>query len=166
MSMTTIRPLNPNQELSALKALLDAKDGVRLEQCLPAVADGEAFILVAIQADAVVGVGIVHTAARIDMGWDPQGGTLDFLQSGGAYVENIEVKRPLRSQGIGSLLLRTIEQEALRRGCMRIWLHTGDDNLGAQRFYARNGWQHKETLQVPWKPIGRLSLVYFKDLSA
>jgi len=159
-----IRPLDPDRDLPALSAFLIDKDVSRLNLCLKAVADGHAFILVAELNDQAVGLGIVHTAPRHDQGWTPTWGTWEFLQAGDAYLENIEVKNTLRNQGIGTRLLNALETEARNRGKARIWTHSGEHNTGAQRVYERHGWQHKQTLQVPWQPPGRPSRVYCKDL--
>ena len=42
-------------------------------------------------------------------------------------------------QGVGSALLRAVEDEASELGC-RAWLITMNDNLDAIRFYQRRGW--------------------------
>jgi GNAT superfamily N-acetyltransferase len=44
-----------------------------------------------------------------------------------------------RFQGVGTALLRAVEDEAARLGC-RAWLITMNDNLDAIRFYQRRGW--------------------------
>ena len=161
-----IRPIDPERDLMDLKVFLDEKDGGRLDLCLKAVADGDAFTLVAEYDGHAVGLAAVHIHPRTDMGWQPQGGTLMWLESGDAYLENIEVKRDLRSKGVGSCLMRKLEYELCGRGKAHIWCHTGEKNVGAQRFYERHGWKYKETLQVPWQPVGRLSRIYCKELKS
>lgn len=42
-------------------------------------------------------------------------------------------------QGIGSLLLGAVTDQARSAGCRRIWLITTNDNLDAIRFYQRRG---------------------------
>ena len=42
-------------------------------------------------------------------------------------------------QGVGTVLLRAVEEEAAQLGC-RAWLITMNDNLDAIRFYQRRGW--------------------------
>jgi RimJ/RimL family protein N-acetyltransferase len=42
-------------------------------------------------------------------------------------------------QGVGSLLLNAVTEEARRHECRRLWLITTNDNLGALRFYQRRG---------------------------
>jgi ribosomal protein S18 acetylase RimI-like enzyme len=42
-------------------------------------------------------------------------------------------------QGIGSLLLEALIDQARAAGCRRLWLVTSNDNLEALRFYQRRG---------------------------
>jgi GNAT superfamily N-acetyltransferase len=44
-------------------------------------------------------------------------------------------------QGIGTMLLREVEQIAAEQGCTRLWLITTNDNLDALRFYQRRGFR-------------------------
>lgn len=46
-----------------------------------------------------------------------------------------------RRQGAGAALLEAFTGEAMRSGTRRLHLVTEEDNLGAQRFYVRHGWQ-------------------------
>ena len=43
------------------------------------------------------------------------------------------------NQGIGTLLLQTVIEEAKKRGCTRIVLITTNDNINALRFYQKRG---------------------------
>lgn len=45
-----------------------------------------------------------------------------------------------RNRGVGALLEQEAEQEALRRGCERIELHSHQRRVDAHRFYARLGY--------------------------
>ncbi|MEW6568999.1 MAG: GNAT family N-acetyltransferase [Chloroflexota bacterium] len=49
--------------------------------------------------------------------------------------------------GVGTALLRAVEQAARRAGCRRLWLITTNDNLQALRFYQRRGF-HLAALHV------------------
>jgi ribosomal protein S18 acetylase RimI-like enzyme len=42
--------------------------------------------------------------------------------------------------GIGTALLRAVEEKAAEAGCRRIWLVTSNDNVDALRFYQRRGY--------------------------
>ena len=46
--------------------------------------------------------------------------------------------------GVGTALLRAVENEAAAGGCGRIWLVTTNDNLDALRFYQRRGYEIAE----------------------
>ena len=41
--------------------------------------------------------------------------------------------------GVGSALVEGVAREAMRLGCVRLWLVTTNDNLDALRFYQRRG---------------------------
>ena len=47
----------------------------------------------------------------------------------------------IEGQGIGSLLLNTLEQKADQLGCTRLWLVTTNDNHKAQAFYRKHGFR-------------------------
>lgn len=55
------------------------------------------------------------------------------------YIENIATKEDFRGQGIGSLLLTKAEDWAKERNLIGISLEAQDDNLGACRFYVKQG---------------------------
>lgn len=44
-------------------------------------------------------------------------------------------------RGVGTALIRAVEEEARRRGCRRVWLITTNDNTRALRFYQRLGYR-------------------------
>jgi len=56
-------------------------------------------------------------------------------------VEDLFVHPDLRSQGIGSQLLRAAEEEAARRGYQRMGLDVGVDNPRARSLYERHGYE-------------------------
>jgi GNAT superfamily N-acetyltransferase len=43
-------------------------------------------------------------------------------------------------QGIGSALMETVEEEARKNGCSRLWMITTNDNIDGLRFYQRKGY--------------------------
>lgn len=55
------------------------------------------------------------------------------------YIENIATKEDFRGHGIGSLLLTKAEDWAKERNLIGISLEAQDDNLGACRFYVKQG---------------------------
>lgn len=46
--------------------------------------------------------------------------------------------------GVGTALLRAVEETAASVGCRRIWLVTSNDNVDALRFYQRRGYEITE----------------------
>jgi GNAT superfamily N-acetyltransferase len=155
--MCFVRPIDYGNDMPDLSALLAEKDVSRLRLCRAAVDDGDAYILVAERNRRVIGVAIVHVAARDDMGWNPDEETPSFLAGTNAYLER------MRRKGIGTMLLREVESEAQRRGKESLWLHTDETNAGAHRFYERNGWTHHNTVNPAWKE-GRATRIYVKEL--
>lgn len=56
-------------------------------------------------------------------------------------VEDVVVDAGYRRMGVGTALMRALEQYALERNCSYIMLITDTDREGAQRFYASLGYQ-------------------------
>lgn len=46
-----------------------------------------------------------------------------------------------RLKGIGTVLMRTVEETARAAGCKRCWMVTTNDKLDAMRFYQRRGYR-------------------------
>lgn len=67
-------------------------------------------------------------------------GLLTFLVEENA-LEIFTLDSFLEGQGIGTRLLESAEQEAIKRQCKRLWLITTNDNLHALGFYQRRGFQ-------------------------
>jgi Acetyltransferase (GNAT) family len=57
----------------------------------------------------------------------------------GDRLEVVALIASNKFQGVGTALLRVVEEEAAQLGC-RAWLITMNDNLDAIRFYQRRGW--------------------------
>lgn len=55
------------------------------------------------------------------------------------YIENIAVKKDYRAGGVGKLLLNRAEEWAKQRELIGLSLEAQDDNLGACRFYVKQG---------------------------
>ena len=161
--MCVIRPIHFGWDSADLKSFLTEKDAARLDQCRPAVAAGDAFILVAVHDGKAVGWAAVHTRCRDDMGWGDEGGTISFQQGENAYLENIAVMERLRNRGIGSQLLCAAEDGVRQRRKHHLWLHTGEKNCGAHRFYERHGWSHERTVYPSWTQ-GAPTRVYCKAI--
>lgn len=58
-------------------------------------------------------------------------------------IEDFVVDQACRSKGLGASMLEYMKMVAVKRKCSGIVLHTGKQNLGAQRFYSRNGMEQK-----------------------
>jgi len=54
--------------------------------------------------------------------------------------EIISLDSLVEGRGIGTSLLKSVEQAAKEKECNRIWLITTNDNLRALRFYQRRGY--------------------------
>jgi ribosomal protein S18 acetylase RimI-like enzyme len=161
--LRSVRLVDYDRDIADLRDFVSAKGMLHVQSCQDAVANGDAYILVAERDERVIGVAVVHVAARKDMGWEQDGLTISFMEGTNAYLANIEVSPGMRGRGIGGALLRQVEEEARRRGKVRIWLHADGQNAGAHRFYERHGWRHERTVHPSWKQ-GRASRIYVKKL--
>ncbi len=61
----------------------------------------------------------------------------------GIYVSDVYVMSHARGRKVGEKLLRGVAKEAEKLGARFIKLEVDVSNVGAQRFYARNGFKHK-----------------------
>jgi GNAT superfamily N-acetyltransferase len=97
----------------------------RLEQL---AAHPDAVTLVAADGDAVLGVISLHFVPQLALAGD-------FCR-----ISYFCVAQQVRSLGIGARLEALAEEEARRRGCDRIELHSSQRRVDAHRFYARQGY--------------------------
>jgi lactoylglutathione lyase len=77
------------------------------------------------------------------------------------YVAHLWVHASQRGRGIGSALLRSAEDEAIRRGCRQALLLT--HSFQAPEFYERHGYVRQAT--IPNYPQGHAQYVYVKRLT-
>ncbi len=82
----------------------------------------------------------VRAAGRI-VGGGTSKGTSGGLGVGDGELVYICVEREHRRRGAGAVLLESFTGEAVRSNTTRLHLITELDNLGAQQFYGRHGWQ-------------------------
>lgn len=68
-----------------------------------------------------------------------------------ALLEDVVVRRDLRSRGIGAPLIEEAIRTARAEGCLRVTLLTDLDNTAAQRFYDRAGFQ--ASAMIPMRMI-------------
>ena len=59
----------------------------------------------------------------------------------GEDCELVSLNSSLTGRGVGSMLLRSLEDEANEHGCKRIWAITTNDNTQALRFYQKRGYE-------------------------
>ncbi len=57
-----------------------------------------------------------------------------------AYIYGFRVKPEHRNQGIGSMIMHTMEDDLWQRGFRQVTLNVGKDNHAARRFYDRLGY--------------------------
>ena len=80
------------------------------------------------------------------------------------YVENIAIKKEYRGLGIGRLLLTKAEEWGKQRNLIGMSLETQDDNLGASRFYIKQGFLlgGVDTLKQSYNPNIETTLYWYK----
>ena len=69
-----------------------------------------------------------------------------FVSGGVLELSELMVFEAYRKQGIGSELLRRVEEEAHKRNCFKIWLQTSE-RLDAFRLYKKFGYQVEHVLK-------------------
>jgi len=62
------------------------------------------------------------------------------------HIVTIDVVKSARGTGVGSALMNTAEDWALRRGLHLIYLETAEDNRPAQSFYMSRGYAKVEEI--------------------
>jgi GNAT superfamily N-acetyltransferase len=88
-------------------------------------------------------------------------GCVGYLSQWGClYVDDLWVEEKYRKQGLGSVLLQTVEDAARKRGCYLSYLDTGD--FQAKPFYLKHGYTLYGTIQD--HPVGHEDYVMFKRL--
>lgn len=68
--------------------------------------------------------------------------------------------------GWGGRLFRTAEDWLLRNGPRRLWIGVWSENLGAQRFYARHGFEKVGTYEFPVGRVRDLEFILRRDARA
>lgn len=88
------------------------------------------------------------------------GGILGRTSLGLLFVDLVFLPAQLRQRGLGSRMLRIVEDEAIRRGCGHGVLVT--ISFQAPNFYERQGW--REFGRVPCAPRGTFRIFMTKAL--
>ncbi len=71
---------------------------------------------------------------------------IDSISDGDFYLQAIAIDEELRGDGIGSLLMGSLEERALASGTVRLALDVSAKNEDARRFYEH----HKMTIESQW----------------
>ena len=103
---------------------------------------------------------LVAGSIRSDTG-DIIAGFNGHTWGGSCELSNVWVHEEHRGHGLGALLLRAAEAEAVRRGCAQVVLATHD--FQAPGFYERMGYERKYTIEA--HPRGHSDTIYVKRLS-
>jgi ribosomal-protein-alanine N-acetyltransferase len=82
-----------------------------------------------------------------------------------AYIQTIEVAPEHRKQGIGSELLRRVEDSARAARAILVWLHVDAQNDSAIRLYRTHSYQ-PEGRQEHYYARGRAAEIYVKPLQS
>jgi GNAT superfamily N-acetyltransferase len=146
----SIRAVDYARDRDSLRRMLTDRDAIRLDGVRQAVEAQHVFIQVAELSGEAVAIAVVHIYPRDDMGWEPDGNTLQYITGEHAYLEILEVRDDLRSRGVGHALLIAVDDIARQCGKAALWLHTSESNVGAHRFYEREGWLHVTTVYPAW----------------
>jgi ribosomal protein S18 acetylase RimI-like enzyme len=91
------------------------------------------------QAKAVMWIAELNGSGLIGQCFVSLNGNRQELADGTtrAYIYGFRVQPSFQNQGIGSLIMRTIENDLKQRGFQQVILNVGQDNHDARRFYER-----------------------------
>lgn len=67
----------------------------------------------------------------------------DYVHGFHLYIDDLVTSEKVRSQGVGSQLLKFAENLARESKCSGLRLCTGVDNKDGMRFYEREGWSQR-----------------------
>ena len=83
-----------------------------------------------------------------------------YTWGGCCVIAHVWVRSSDRGRGLGRILMRAAEEEAMRRGCEQVVLST--HSFQAPAFYERLGYERQAV--IPGQPKGHADLVYVKRL--
>ncbi len=90
----------------------------------------------------------------------------------GNECEVISLDSLTEGKGVGTRLLESVEEVAMKKGCRRVWVITTNDNLPALRFYQKRGFRlvaiHRNALEEsrrikPQIPLTGLNGIPLRD---
>lgn len=145
----TLRPATP-ADAEDLRALIESVEGFASLKALP---EGERRERVARHLESALS----NANHQIFVATDGEKGRilgyvavhyLPYLILTGpeGFVSELFVREDARGQGVGAALLERVTEEARARGCGRLsLLNMTDRESYARGFYAKNGWEERET---------------------
>jgi ribosomal protein S18 acetylase RimI-like enzyme len=68
-------------------------------------------------------------------------------------VYHFAVAASFRGSGVGSRLLEELESRLRAKGCLKCYLLVTSDNLDAELYYRRRGWQHMDSIRLYGKEL-------------
>ena len=109
---------------------------------LECIRESDHTMLVAQVGDTLAGYAAVHWIS------------MPMLPGREGYVSDLVVAADWRGRGIGSNLLRAVEQEAVDRACIRLTLNNRTDRESYERgFYPREGFRERTDFANFVKPV-------------
>lgn len=84
------------------------------------------------------------------------GGIQAFLGTESVYIDVLWVEENLQKHGYGTKLLKAVEQEALKNGCLLSLVDTWD--FQAEQFYLKNGYERIGDLKNYWHGHAKIFL--------
>jgi ribosomal protein S18 acetylase RimI-like enzyme len=123
--MNKIRIINREMTTQEFARMNKGFDEHSLENNV-AIQDSDRFTFVSLDEEKFVGCasGLAYKNGEMYSGW--------------FYLTDLFVEKAYRSNGLGTILLKSIEEAVAAKGIKHIWLWTSHD--GALRFYRRHGY--------------------------
>lgn len=87
------------------------------------------------------------------------------VQPGDGELKRLYVLAAHQNGGRGGQLFRTAEDWLLRHGPRTLWIGVWSENPGAQRFYARHGFEQVGTYEFPVGRVRDLEFILRRDAS-
>ena len=120
--------------------LVAAKVGDRLSRCL--ADDNQSILGIDDGTGGLLGYASVHWRWYM------------FLEGREGYVSELFVRADVRGRGLGRMLLRAVEAEAVKRDCRRLLLINGRKKESyRRRFYAKHGWREMTGVAAFQRPL-------------
>jgi ribosomal-protein-alanine N-acetyltransferase len=90
-------------------------------------------------------------------------GGLAVVASDEAWVQNLAVRRAVHRRGLGRRLLHVLLAEAARQKVSKVMLEVAVDNAGAQKLYAREGFEPVGVRRGYYQPSNTDALVMTRE---